>query len=89
MTNHDLYRRLKNEIDKIQVVDTHEHLFLPEEDYLKMKADFAQFLFQYNIDDLVSSGMEVPCLQEFPDTTGYVLRVNGKALDEKWTYIKP
>ena len=91
MPSQDLYKRIKAEIDIIQVVDTHEHMYLPEEDYLKLEADFAQFLFQYNLDDLMSAGMEVSDPQEFADTAGFVLRVDGKALspEKKWAYIKP
>jgi len=91
MPSKELYHRLKGEIDTVQVVDTHEHHFLPEEDYLGLEADFAQVLYQYNLDDLQSSGMAIPNLQEFIDTAGYILRVNGKPLshEEKWDYIKP
>jgi len=91
MTSRDLYQRLKKEIDTVQVVDTHEHLYLPEEDYIECEPDFTQFLFQYNLDDLMSAGMEPDDPQEFADTLGRVLRVGGKVLshDEKWEYIKP
>ena len=87
----ELYRRLKAEIDTIPVVDIHEHHLYPEEDYLKLNADFGQLLFQYNSDDLLSAGMVVPDFQEFWDTAGYVLRIDSKvlSLNEKWSYIKP
>lgn len=91
MASKELYGQLKGEIDKIQVVDMHEHLFLPEEDYLKVGADFGRFLHFYTADDLQSAGMVIPDIQEFKDHAGYVLRIDGKplSLDEKWKYIKP
>ena len=91
MLSKDLQKHLKDEIDHIPVVDTHEHMYFPEEDYVKLKADFGQFLFHYNSDDLQSAGMEIPDLREFRDTAGNVIRVNGMplSLEEKWKYIKP
>ncbi|MFC1608421.1 amidohydrolase family protein [Candidatus Latescibacterota bacterium] len=95
MSKSELYHRLKNEIDRLPVVDIHEHLAYPEEDYLEISeeygVDFGRFMFWYTVDDLLSSGMIIPDLMEFRSTLGAVLRVNGKvlSLDEKWNYIKP
>jgi uncharacterized protein len=91
MPSLELYSRLKKEIDGIPVVDSHEHLYLPEEDYLKMGCDFGRLLFQYNIDDLMSAGMRITNFEEFRDTCGFVLRNGGKPLtgDEKWKFIEP
>ena len=91
MKSSDLFRRMKAAIDSIPVVDTHEHMYMPEEDYIALPADFAQFLFQYNLDDLMSAGMTVPDPQEFGETMGAVLRLDGRVLplDEKWEFIRP
>ena len=91
MPSRELYTCLKNEIDQIPVVDSHEHLYLPEEDYLKLGCDFGRLLFQYNIDDLVSAGMPISNFQEFQDTGGNILRAGGKPLtpEEKWAHIGP
>jgi predicted TIM-barrel fold metal-dependent hydrolase len=91
MPSLDLYRRLKNELDAVPVVDTHEHIYLPEEDYLRLGCDFARLLMQYNIDDLVSAGMPITNFPEFQDTGGYIFRNGGAplGLDEKWAHIAP
>ncbi len=91
MASQELYDRLKAEVDRIRVVDLHEHLHFPEEDYLKLEADFARFLFWYTVDDLQSAGMVIPNLQEYKDTAGQTLCVDGRplSLDDKWTYVKP
>ncbi|MCE5249341.1 amidohydrolase [bacterium] len=91
MPGRELYQRLKTEIDSMAVVDMHEHLMYPEEDYLEKNADFGRFTSWYTIDDLMSAGMEIPNLLEYRETLGSVLRINGRALslDEKWKYIKP
>ncbi|MBT4485813.1 MAG: amidohydrolase family protein [Candidatus Latescibacteria bacterium] len=91
MPGTELYNRIKAEIDTIQVVDMHEHHLYTEEDFLKLNVDFAIMLFQYNSDDLLSAGMTIPNFQEFWDTRGFVLRIDGSilSLEEKWSYIKP
>jgi len=91
MPSRELYRRIKKEIDSIPVVNMHEHMAIPEEDYLEYEADFARFLYWYTIDDLQSAGMAIPEYNEYRETLGAVLRIDGKILshDEKWRYIKP
>jgi len=91
MPSKELYNRLKTEIDTMPVVDMHEHLCFPEEDYLEMEADFGRFLSWYTLDDLLSSGMVIPDVEEYKNTAGAVLRIDGKPLnqDDKWNYIKP
>lgn len=94
MQSKELYHRLKAEIDVMPVVDMHEHLIFPEEDYLNLAAtlgaDFGRFLSWYTVDDLQSAGMVIPNLQEYKDTAGASLRVDGKilSLDEKWNYMR-
>ena len=55
----ELYKRLRDEVDGIQVVDTHEHIYMPEEDYLTLKVDFTRFFLHYTSSDLVSAGMDI------------------------------
>jgi predicted TIM-barrel fold metal-dependent hydrolase len=91
MPSRNLYKYLKTEIDTISVLDSHEHLFLPEEDYLSYEPDFAQFLIEYSLDDLVTAGMPLPDRQEFVESLGGKLLIDGAALspEEKWAHIKP
>ena len=91
MSSKELYLRLKEAIDNIQVVDAHEHHPLPEEDYLKLGTDFTRFFSMYSLDDLETAGMELPDREEFYESYGQVLRVGGKKLSikEKWEHIKP
>ena len=55
--NSKSYVTIKNTVDKIKLIDTHEHL--PQEsERIKGKADpFATFLIHYISSDLVSAGM--------------------------------
>lgn len=91
MPSRELFRRLKDAIDTLPVVDTHEHLNLPEETHLARTADFAVFLCQYVIDDLVSAGMPIDDFYAFGNSLGMELRAGGRVLDhdEKWAHIRP
>jgi len=87
----DLLKRIRDIVGAVAVIDSHEHMYLPEEDYCALDHDFAQFIFQYNVDDLMSAGMRLENHQEFAQTMGGVLRVDGRVLshDEKWATIRP
>ena len=91
MPSSDLFRRLKGAIDALPVVDTHEHLYLPEEDDLARTVDFAVFLCQYVVDDLVAAGMPLDDFGAFESSLGMELRTGGRVLDhdEKWAHIRP
>ncbi len=52
----DLTERIKSEVGKISVVDTHEH-FMPEEDREHCAVDFSYLFGHYNTSDLISAGM--------------------------------
>ena len=45
----------------------------------------------FNFWAILSSGMVIPDVEEYKNTAGAILRINGKPLshDEKWKYIKP
>jgi len=51
-----VYQLLKNRVDQIQLVDTHEHL-PSEADYLKGSVDFLLTMLHYVQADLVSAGL--------------------------------
>ncbi|MHB9028457.1 MAG: amidohydrolase family protein [Candidatus Latescibacterota bacterium] len=91
MPSPELYRAVKEQIDAIPVVDTHEHIYYPEEDYLRLDCDFARLLAHYTIDDLVSAGMPIANFAEYQETGGAVLRAGGSPLDldAKWAHIAP
>jgi predicted TIM-barrel fold metal-dependent hydrolase len=91
MPSTELYRAVKEQIDAVPVVDSHEHIYLPEDDYLRMECDFARLLAHYTIDDLVSAGMPITNFTEFQETGGAILRAGGEPLDpdEKWEHISP
>ena len=57
--NTELYQRLRKQIDTLPVVDSHEHVYMPEEDYLEMEIDFTRFFLHYTSSDLISAGMDL------------------------------
>jgi uncharacterized protein len=91
MPSRELFHRLKGAIDTLPVVDTHEHLFLTEEEDLAREVDFAVFLCQYVVDDLIAAGMPLDDFEAFDSSLGMELRVGGRVLDhdEKWAHIRP
>jgi hypothetical protein len=52
----DAYRRIKAQVDKIRLVDTHEHL-TSETARLKKPADCLAIMLHYVESDLVSAGL--------------------------------
>ena len=75
------YEAIREVVDSIPIVDTHEHIFA-EEDWLKWKLDFGVFFRQYACVDLVSAGMPVAdmaTLQEDENATP----------EEKWKLMAP
>ena len=90
MHSQDLYCRIKGTIDTFEVIDSHEHIIIPEEEYLSSPADFARFFVSYTIDDIESAGAVFDRV-EFRSTNGRVLKVNGRtlSLEEKWNFFKP
>jgi len=72
---------IKSAVDKIKLIDTHEHL--PQEsERIKGKPDlFATFLIHYISSDLVSAGM--------PKDVLYRIRDTGLPLNERWRLFAP
>ena len=66
MRNDDL-KKIEKEVNKIKMIDTHEHL-QKEKNRIKSKADpFILFMSQYLSSDLISSGMSYEDLQKLND----------------------
>lgn len=77
------FAALKEHIDAIWVVDTHEHL-TPEKDWLSAEegcVDFSRFFAHYASVDLISAGM--------PHADMERLRASKTPLDEKWSLFEP
>lgn len=91
-------------IDKVRVVDTHEHL-MPESERNSHALDFSYLFAHYNSSDLISAGMP-PALMEAVRLPMYRYRVamnermhlgrflpkpqpEGMSLDERWDALEP
>lgn len=91
MKNNDLYRRLREELEKISLVDAHNHL-PSEEAWLTIKDDFTTLL-GYSSSFLVNAGMSLDALPHpFPPgmrgSFGYEVK-DTKSIEEKWEVIEP
>ena len=74
-------QRIRNYIDSLNVIDTHEHLINP--DYVEKSTfnDFMILLMNFSYDDLVSSGL--------PKSSFSMLMGDSLSTLEKWYIIKP
>jgi hypothetical protein len=76
-----LYQTIKDAVDQVRIVDTHEHL-IPEKERVSQKVDvFEVILSHYASSDLVSSGMALEDL----DT----IRDRKISLTERWNLFQP
>jgi len=76
-----LYSTIKEAVDKVRIVDTHEHL-VQEKERITRKPDlFETFLAHYASSDLVSSGMPLKELERVRDPK--------LPLEERWKIFKP
>jgi len=75
-----LFQELKKEVEKIALIDTHEHLIL-EEEHLSLSLDMFYLFPHYAPSDLISSGMPHSLLEE--------IRSNQFSLEEKWEKFYP
>lgn len=73
--------RIRNFIDSLRAVDTHEHLFEPENLLKTYFLDFTLLLQQNSWDDLVSAGM--------PDTLHNYLFNTPLSVQQKWKAVEP
>jgi len=76
----EVYRRIKEAIDNIWIIDTHEHL-MPEKERLSRKIDFFYLFPQYVSSDLVSAGMSMDDL--------FYIRDPEQSLDLRWEKFYP
>jgi hypothetical protein len=76
----ELFQRLYSEIEKIPLVDTHEHL-MSESMRLNQKIDFFYWFSHYASSDLVSAGMPHPVLDKLLD--------HHLPLDDRWAEFEP
>jgi hypothetical protein len=74
-------QRIRNFIDTMRIVDTHEHLFNPEALKTTHFLDFTLMLHQNSYDDLISSGM--------PDTLYNTLFNKDLSPLAKWKIVEP
>jgi predicted TIM-barrel fold metal-dependent hydrolase len=76
-----LFNDIKDTVDKIPILDTHEHL-IQEQERIAQKPDlFETFLSHYLSSDLISSGMSLEELAE--------LRNPRLPLTDRWKIFKP
>jgi len=75
-----LLQELREEIEKIPLIDTHEH-FILEEERLGLSLDIFYLLPHYASSDLISSGMPYAVLEE--------IRCSELTLEEKWRRFEP
>jgi hypothetical protein len=73
--------RIREFIDSLRIIDSHEHLFDPEALKTTNFLDFTLLLHQNSYDDLVSSGM--------PGTAYDQLFNTQLSAKEKWDIVKP
>ncbi len=76
----NLYQRIRTQIEKISLVDTHEH-FMLEKERLNARIDFFYLFPQYASSDLVSSGMSPEALDE--------IWGSDLSLEDKWDKFEP
>jgi predicted TIM-barrel fold metal-dependent hydrolase len=76
-----LYNEIKGAVDKISIIDTHEHLIQEPERIRQTPDMFETLLAHYLSSDLVSSGMSLDALAE--------LRNPQHPLTDRWKIFKP
>ena len=80
MRDPELVRRIGDEVERIPLVDTHEHI-MTEEERLAQEIDLFYFLPVYASSDLVSAGMFPEVLEE--------IRGQKMPAEEKWEQFAP
>lgn len=75
-----LRERISAEVEKIRIVDTHEHIAL-EKDRMAQKVDFFHWFGHYASADLVSAGMTQKELEQ--------IRNPDRPLEERWRKFSP
>ena len=83
MYNSDLYRRIRAEVDRVQIIDTHEHLALPIDLVNIGKLDFGWLFIVYARCDLISAGMPPEDMAKVNDLK------SDWSVSQKWQALKP
>lgn len=83
MYDSEMYKAIRAEVDKIKIIDTHEHLALPDGLAGAGKIDFARLFMHYAACDLVSAGMRPEEMEKVRDPR------SDWPTAEKWRAIKP
>jgi uncharacterized protein len=73
--------RISNYVDSLKVIDTHEHLYNPDELKGSYLLDFTLLFLENSFADLVSAGM--------PDSAFVQLYNNTTPRKEKWKVVEP
>lgn len=78
-----LYNRMLGEVEKIRLIDTHEHLQHPHQLVEQTKIDFGRLFMHYASSDLISAGMPPEDMAEVrnPDSEWDI--------DRKWRATRP
>ncbi len=78
----DLYTALLSEIEKMPVIDTHEHLWWNEADFYRRGEDVLQiYLWHYLGSDVVSAGLKPEAREKVDDRTLPLL--------DRWRIVEP
>ena len=83
MYDSELYKAIRAEVDKIKIIDTHEHLLLPDGLAGLGKLDFGWLFRHYASCDLVSAGMRPEDMEKVRDLK------SEWSVAEKWRAVKP
>ncbi len=83
MYDSELYKSIRAEVDKIKIIDTHEHLNLPDKLAGTGKIDFGRLFMHYAACDLVSAGMRPEDMEKVRDPK------SEWSTAEKWRAVKP
>lgn len=83
MYQSDLYKRVRAEVDRVSIVDTHEHLTHPWGLMWAGNIDFGRLFVHYASSDLVSAGMPQSDMAAVQDPNSPL------TVRDKWRLLKP
>lgn len=79
----DLHNRIRAEVDKVRIIDTHEHLTLPFQLAEMGRVDLGRLFTHYASCDLITAGMPVQDMTEIQKMDSEL------SPQEKWQLVKP
>ena len=86
MEDEKLFNELKDNIDKIKIFDTHEHI-ISEKEWRKGEIDFFFFFGCYTRTDLISSGLKEEDFEKLFDPS-LDIKKKWEIFNPYWEYIK-